>query len=323
MSELALPGSIIEYWSPSKRSRTMYWSARGTVRHVYRFWPLTDVGIRMLGTLEHAFARLPHPRRVHVTDTELGGVGVEVITPHDDPVTGRAAPVGDVLMYLHGGAFLFCGTATHRRLCANLADGLDMPVYSVRYRQLPVAGPGTAVEDAYAAYSALREQLPAGARIVVAGDSAGGFLAAKVCELAALDGAAAPAALVGFSPLLDLDGEIADSAWSTRDAFQPASTVRRAQQLWDRGPVPVRGERSMLTCAPEVFPPTFFTTAAHELVEPHALTFTERLAAHGGVIETHRWRRGMHAFPVLAGLLPESRRAGELAVDFIRRTLAA
>ncbi|MFZ2511709.1 MAG: alpha/beta hydrolase, partial [Gordonia sp. (in: high G+C Gram-positive bacteria)] len=291
----------------------------------YRFWPLTDAGIRMLGTLEHGFARLPHPRRVHVTETELGGVGVEVITPHGDPIASEQAGVpgsGDALLYLHGGAFLFCGTATHRRLCANLADGLNMPVHSVRYRQLPVAGPGTAVEDAYAAYSALREQLPVGARIVVAGDSAGGFLAAKVCELAALDGIAAPAALVGFSPLLDLDGEIADESWSTRDAFQPASTVRRAQQLWDRGPVRVRGERSMLACAPEVFPPTFFTTAAHELVEPHALTFTERLTAHGRVIETHRWRRGMHAFPVLAGLLPESRRAGELAVDFIRRTLA-
>lgn len=317
--------AVTTHRSPSPMARFLYWGSRATLRHVYRAWPLTESGIRGLTKVESGFARLPDPPGVSVEPGTLGGVPVVTTTPDavgDDALD--STPVNNVaVLYLPGGAFMFCGPATHARLCGSLAVHLGAPVHSVRYRKLPEVELDTVVEDVYAAYRALAEQLPAGHRIVVAGDSAGGFLAAKLCELAALDGIRAPAALVGYSPLCDLDGEVRDGSLFTRDAYQPASVVQRAQKVWALASEGLRGERSMLDCDPAVFPPTFITLAAGELVQAGALTLTERLNAAGRTVETHRWYTTVHAFPVLDGLCPESRRARELTVEFLRRELAA
>lgn len=311
-------GPVTTYRSPSPESRFLYWGARATLRHVYRAWPLTESGIRGLAAVERGFARLPQAPGVHVEPGELGGIPVTSMTP----TRGNTHAADDLaVLYLHGGAFVFCGPDTHRRLCASLATGLGSPVHAVRYRKLPEVGVGTVVEEAYAAYRALSEQLPAGHRIVVAGDSAGGFLAAKICELAALDGLRRPAAMVGYSPLFDLDGEIRDGRWLHRDAYQPASTVQRAQRLWALDPDRLRGARSMLEVDPAVFPPTLITLAAGELVEQAALALTEHLHSAGESVETHRWHTTVHAFPVLSGLFPESRRARAITIDFVRSKL--
>ena len=126
---------------------------------------------------------------------------------------------------------------------------------------------------------------------------------------------------MGYSPLCDLDGEVSEGSWLTRDAYQPARTVQRAQKLWARGPDGLRGARSMLDCDPAVFPPALFTLAAGELVEPGALALTEQLHSAGRTVDTHRWHAGVHAFPVLDALTPESRRAGELTIEFLTRVL--
>lgn len=305
---------------PARRTRWMYWGARSTVRQMYRAWPLTARGVRALSLIEAGFGRLPRPANVDVEGQDLGGVPVEVSIP-----VAPAARVTDAaaVLYLHGGAFLFCGTATHRHICRDLAVGLGTPVYSVGYRQLPGAGIGTAIADAYTAYAALRTELGPSAPIVVAGDSAGGFLAAKICELAAADRTVGPAALIGYSPLLDLDMPLTDGPWPTRDALQPARTIRRAQALWndDRGPITMRGTRAMRTGPLREFPPTFLTSAENEVIEEPILEFANRLAANGRSVEAHRWRRTVHAFPVLADATPESRAAIALTVDFLRMTL--
>lgn len=307
---------VTTYRSPSPTSRVLYWGSRATLRHVYRAWPLTEFGIRGLAAVERGFARLPHPPGVAVEASSLGGVPAVTTTPRS------GADGSDVtVLYLHGGAFVFCGPGTHARLCSSLAVHLDAPVHAVRYRKLPEVDLAALIDEVYSAYRSLAEQLPAGHRIVVAGDSAGGFLAAKICELAALDDVRAPAAMVGYSPLFDLDREVRDGSWFTRDAYQPAATLQRAQALWSRGPAGIRGERSMLEVDPEAFPPTLITLAAGELVEDSAIALTERLHAAGRTVETHRWYTAVHAFPVLDGLAPESRRARELTVEFLRRTL--
>lgn len=316
--------AVTTHRSPSPQSHLLYWGARATLRNVYRAWPLTESGIRGLAAVERGFGRLPRPSGVHLESRRLGGVPVVTTTPHAGSADARGATaLSDVtVLYLHGGAFVFCGPDTHRSLCAGLATRLGVSVHSVRYRKLPeVADVGAVVEDVHAAYRALAEELPAGHRIVVAGDSAGGFLAAKLCESAALDGIRAPAALVGYSPLFDLDREVRDGPWLRRDAYQPASTVQRAQQLWACAPDRLRGARSMLDVDPAAFPPALIMLAAGELVEAGALALTEQLSEAGRTVETHRWHSGVHAFPVLNGLTPESRQAGELTVEFLRRVL--
>lgn len=302
--------------SPSVQSQLLYWGARSTVRHVYRSWPLTEMGLRGLALVEGGFSRLRHPAGVRLTSSTLGGVPVVTFTPDPAPVPDVAVDEV-VVLYLHGGAFVFCGPGTHRPLCASLSIGLGVPVHAVRYRLLPQVDLDVTVQDAYDAYRALAEELPAGHRIVVAGDSAGGFLAAKLCELAACDGIRRPAALVGYSPLLDLDAELSEGPWWHRDAFQPASTVRRAQAVWAAQAQSLRGSRSMLEIDPRAFPPVLITLAAGELVEAPALQFTAGLHAAGRPVQAHRWYSAVHAFPVLASLTRESRQALDLTREFL------
>lgn len=302
------------------QSRLLYWAGRATLRQVYRFWPMTGAGIRGLAEVERGFSRLAGPAGVRVERTVLGGTAAETSTPDS---VGPDALADVTVLYLHGGAFVFCGPGTHRGLCGRLAMDLGVTVHSLDYRMLPEVDLATVVADAYAGYRALSEQLPADHRIVVAGDSAGGYLAAAICELAARDGVRQPAAMVGYSPLLDVDGEVREGPWATRDSYQPAVTVQRFQRLWQHHADGLESSRSMLTCDPEVFPPTLITLAAGELVEPAALQLTERLHAAGRPVETHRWYSAVHAFPVLAGLTPHSRHAGRITAEFLRRTMTA
>ncbi|AHH21697.1 alpha/beta hydrolase family protein [Nocardia nova SH22a] len=316
MTTTPVRSPVIAHTSPSPTSVVVYWLARTLLKPIYRVWPLGERGMRALRILETAFSWLPYPSGVHHGVADLGGVGVRTYRPR----RSDSAAVADThVLFLHGGAFLFCGPATHRHVCSRLAETLGAPVYSVNYRQLPEAGVGTSVFDACAAYRALAEQV--GGRIVVAGDSAGGFLAAKICELAELDGLPRPAAFVGYSPQLSLDADRHDPALLKHDAYQPLSAVRRAKAKWLRGDIELRGSRTPIDAPVTAFPPTFLTVAEQELLEPDILAFTERLHEGGVPVETHRWRRQVHAFPVLDRLLPESREAMAATGRFLRTVL--
>ncbi|MFD4443569.1 alpha/beta hydrolase [Nocardia sp. NPDC058519] len=304
----------------SRRATLLYVLARVILKPFYRIWPLNDHGLRALRLIDTTLGLLPYAKTVSLERSSLGGVVVETSA---GPTTAIDTLTDATVLYLHGGGFVFCGLATHRRVCGSLALSLGVPVHSVDYRQLPQAGVGTSVRDAYDAYRALLGVAPDPDKVILIGDSAGGFLAAKICELAHRDGITTPAAFVGYSPQLTLDLDRIDPALLRGDAYQPISAVRRAAKRWSSGPVLLEGTASPADdIAPVAFPPTFLTGVARELLEPDIRTLTGRLSAADRTVETHVWRRGVHAFPVLDTLLPESRHALRLTGEFLRRVLA-
>lgn len=300
-------------------STALWVLAQLTLKPIYRVWPLNDTGVKALRLLDTIFTRLPRPRSSELEFTTLSGVPAEVSRPRRRATDQLA---GIHILYMHGGGFLFCAPTTHRYLCSRLSDTLGVPVYSLRYRKLPAVGVGTAVDDAYRAYRALREHIAATDRIVVAGDSAGGFLAAKICELAHLDGLTAPAAFVGYSPQVDLDIDRHDARLLRNDAYQPLSAYLRAKKHWHRGPIPLRGTRCPADAPADMYPPTFLVAAEGELFETGIRALATSLHKAGQNVQTHIWRHQVHAFPVLDALLPESTHAIELTARFLRTTLA-
>jgi acetyl esterase len=101
---------------------------------------------------------------------------------------------GPLMVYFHGGGFVFGDLDTHEPICAELARRLDMPVLSVDYRLAPEHPWPAGVEDAIAATrwaagnpAALERKVTG---LVLAGDSAGGNFAI-VTALALRDEAAA------------------------------------------------------------------------------------------------------------------------------------
>ncbi|OZD58291.1 lipase [Rhodococcus sp. 06-1059B-a] len=303
----------------SRQARVLSCAMRLTLKPTFSLWPLTDGGIKAIGQLDRAVDRLPKPKRVTIEQVRLGGVPCEKTT---HPKTATGSLDGASVLYFHGGGFVFCGLATHRSACATIAARAGVPVYSVEYRQIPYGGIGTSIADAMASYRAALETVADPSKIIVAGDSAGGYLAMKVAELAVLDGLTPPAAVLGFSPLLNLDLKSHPKEFMKKDAYLPMKQVIALEDRWLNGPDAIAGSPSPIDVDPAIFPPVFLSTAQYELMRPDVEAMTASLAAAGSTVETHVWKGQVHAFPVMAGALPEARVLLDLAVAFAARVLA-
>jgi acetyl esterase len=116
-----------------------------------------------------------------VLDVDAGGVPARLY----DPRNGHGAPV---LVYLHGGGWFSGSLTTVDAACRRIADRSGCAVLSVGYRLAPEAQWPAAVEDAEAAIEWLRANAEVhgvdATRLAVAGDSAGGNLAAVLSRRA-------------------------------------------------------------------------------------------------------------------------------------------
>ncbi|QNG20455.1 alpha/beta hydrolase [Rhodococcus triatomae] len=311
---------VIRHDDVSRRAGLVHLFAQVLVKPLFTYWPLTDRGLAALARLEQAVDLLPKPRGVDIETVRLGGVRCERIT-HPRTATGDLR--GASILYFHGGGFVFCGLATHRPLCGLLAAASGVPVTSVEYRQLPEGAIGASVADALAAYAALVEECEDPSKVIVAGDSAGGYLAMKIAEVATSLGLPAPVAVIGYSPLLNLDFEAHDRALLSRDAYLPLDKVIAVKERWLAGPDVIPGAQSPVDADPRGFPPVFFSAAENEMLRPDLEAMTATLHAAGRTVETHLWRGQIHAFPVIGKILRESRAIIGLSIDFAERAIGA
>ncbi|MCW2771588.1 MAG: lipase [Aeromicrobium sp.] len=304
----------------SLKSRILQRMARIVFKPILLHTPLSDRSLATIRRIDKLSARRKRSRYVEPVRHELGGVPVESMTHQYGPATQMT------LLYLHGGGFFSGSIETHRRICERLALKTGATVISVDYVQLPEGGVAESVQDAIRAYAALVEVSEHPDKIVVAGDSAGGYLTMKVAELASRRGLPAPAALLGFSPLLSVDPERQDKAVvrviRDRDAYLPVSRIAQIRERWlPEDGTPIEGYASPLHAWAYITSPTFFVAVEDEMLRPEVEAMALLLAERGVEVETHLWRKQVHAFPVLADALPESEMALDLAAEFARRAV--
>jgi acetyl esterase/lipase len=130
---------------------------------------------------------------VEVEDLALPGPAGEIRARHYRPASGDSGPL---LVFYHGGGWVIGDLDTHDALCRLTCRDAGVHVLSIDYRLAPEHPAPAAVEDAYAsfrwAYEHAGELGAIPGRVAVGGDSAGGNLAAVVCQLARDEGAPAP-----------------------------------------------------------------------------------------------------------------------------------
>ncbi|CAN5615566.1 alpha/beta hydrolase [soil metagenome] len=131
-----------------------------------------------------------------VIDAPAGGVPTRLFVPHD------AGP--HWIVYFHGGGGVIGSVKASDSATRYIAHKTKCTVASVDYRLGPEHKHPAAIEDACAAYAALVERLPPGAKIAVAGDSFGGFLAAHVEHWAPAHGVRRPDVQCLIYPVVDL-----------------------------------------------------------------------------------------------------------------------
>jgi acetyl esterase len=139
-----------------------------------------------------------------------------------------------LVVYFHGGGWVLGDLETHDSVCRFLALNAAVAVLSVEYRLAPEHPFPAAVEDAFAAFGwAATEHARLGAdpsRIAVAGDSAGGNLAAAVARLARDGEGPSPAMQVLLYPVTDAVG-----GQESRDTFAEGFLLTKAEMDWFEG----------------------------------------------------------------------------------------
>lgn len=304
---------------PSPRSWVVGRVARLVFKPLLQVAPINDRALVAIRSLDKLTARGPRSRYVEPVQFELGGVRVESMTHRYGPTSAMT------VLYLHGGGFFSCGIDTHRRICERLALYSGATVVSAEYVQLPEGDVAASVQDAISAYAALLDVAVDPTKVVVAGDSAGGYLTMKVAELASRRGLTPPAALLTFSPLLSLDPdeekETVQRVARVHDAYLPVRRVARIRERWLPEGSLIEGAASPLEAADLIDSPTFLVAVEDEMLRPEVEAMALLLTERDVEVEVHLWRGQVHAFPVMADALPESKEALKLAADFARRAV--
>jgi acetyl esterase/lipase len=297
----------------SVRARCVYTAARLMLRPLLTYWPLTGWGMRPLALIEAAAGLLPAPYGVRFERVDFDGFRGEWVRPAD------VADDRGAVLYFHGGAFVTCGVATHRHAVVRIAEASGLPVLSVAYRQLPAVPLAGSVDDCVSVYRSLLADGCDPAKIVLAGDSAGGHLAFATALAAAREGLPRPGGLVALSPWLDFDSaaKLAHPN-ASRDAYAPVRRLSALAKLLgadlDPAVSPVNAQLAGL-------PPVLLIAAESEMLRCDAELMAERLADADVPVTLQIWSGQIHAFPVLGDLLPESRAAIQEIAGFVRATV--
>ena len=154
---------------------------------------LTPEEARRRPTIADAVRTVQTQRNLPTTPEPVGNVRDTTITGPAGPVPVRVyTPAGTgpfpAIVYFHGGGFVFATIDTYDASCRALANAAQAVVISVEYRKAPENKLPAAHEDGYAVLQYVMnngaEFGAEGTRVAVAGESAGGNLAADLCLLA-------------------------------------------------------------------------------------------------------------------------------------------
>jgi len=236
-----------------------------------------------------------------------------------DQAAPRSHASSTVVLYLHGGGYIFGSPKTHRQVLLAMAKAFDAPVYGLDYRLAPEHPFPAAVEDAAKAYRWLRTQFPQGS-IVLAGDSAGAGLAIATAIGVRDSGLPAAKAIVAFSPYSDLavTGESVEANAKSCAMFTPRG-IREAAALYLAGANSRDPRASPLYAEFKGLPPMLLFASRHEILRDDTLRLAERAAAAGVNVELVVRDRLPHVWPVFVNILPEAREAFATVTAFARQ----
>lgn len=258
------------------------------------------------------------PSSVKITPAALGGVPGEW-------VEAASQPSAVVLLYLHGGGYFACSVRTHRPFTTGFAlRGLR--VYAPNYRLAPENPFPAAVDDAVAAWHAVRAEVGASTTMVIGGDSAGGGLALATMLKLRDDGAALPAAAALFSPLTDLIG-IGESRRTNdrRCAMFYGKGLARATEFYmaDTGGDPRNPLASPLYADLRGLPPLLIHVGADETLRDDSTELATRARAAGARVDLTVWPAVPHVWQMFHPFVPEGRQSLASAAAFLRRASTA
>ncbi|HEU5111150.1 MAG TPA: alpha/beta hydrolase fold domain-containing protein, partial [Micromonosporaceae bacterium] len=268
--------------------------------YVFELGP--DLGRSTLSRRQSGPATKP---KADVTDLRAPGgphgeVPVRIVRP---PGAGGRLPV---VLFVHGAGWVFGDTVTHDRLVRELATGVGAAVVFPDYRRSPEARYPSAVEECYAVAEWVRHQGSEhgldGSRVALAGDSAGGNIAAALTLLAKQRSGPAFAAQVLFYPVTNAFFDT-----GSYRQFAEGYHLRRDAMIWCWNQYSTAAQRAEITASPlratveqlAGLPPALVITAEADILRDEGEAYANKLRAADVPVTTRRYRGTIHDFVML------------------------
>ncbi|HKW47872.1 MAG TPA: alpha/beta hydrolase, partial [Gemmatimonadaceae bacterium] len=215
------------------------------------------------------------------------------------------------IVYFHGGTGVFCSVTTHDGLCRLLANASGCRVIAVDYRLAPEHPFPAAIDDGMLATSWISEHHADlridPERLVVGGDSAGGTIAAVICQLAMCGGPRIASQLL-LCPVTDLAVESSSRLAFAEGYFIERTTLQWAKAAYCAGADQFDPRISPLRATSHAnLPPAHIHTAEFDPMRDEGEAYARTLEASGVAVNYTCHLGLIHHFYCMAGAIPRAR----------------
>jgi acetyl esterase len=253
-----------------------------------------------------------------VADGSFMGPGGEIRFRRYRPL-GAPAGLLPTLIYYHGGGFVIGNIETHDSTCRRLANKSRCQVIAIDYRLSPEHPFPAPTDDGIAAFRHIRDNAAsfgaAGTRLAVGGDSAGGAIAAVVCQALRDAGESGPAFQMLIYPATDSSKQSA-----SRVAFAEGYFLTKELMDWFwKAYVPAGTDLSDLRLSPLLardfkgLPPAFVLTAGYDPLRDEGRAYADRLIDAGVKTTYVNYPGTIHGFFSLTRFLSQGIKANDEA----------
>jgi len=251
------------------------------------------------------------PRFVNLTPREETPLHAVWLQPPD---AGAA-----VILYIHGGGFVFGSVRTNGEMIGALARSARARTLSLEYRLAPEHPFPAAVADAAKAYRHLLGLGISPQNIALAGDSSGGTLVLNTLLALRDTGLPLPGAAVAFSPWVDLGCSGASFGENARYDFASKEHLLLLARHYLAGKDAANPEISPLFASLSGLPPLLVQAGSRETLVDQIRAFATRARDAGTALTFSEYPEMVHVWHQLRGATPEAARAIAEAGAFIRK----
>ena len=227
------------------------------------------------------------------------------------------------LVYYHGGGFVFPASAAHYRVIKQCALEAECKVVFVQYRLAPENPHPTPSEDCYASLrwtfeNAQKLNIDRNA-IAVGGDSAGGALAAAVCQMSRDRGTDMPVFQLLIYPVTDRRMQTESCRQFTDTPMWNAKLNARMWRdyLQDDSVSPIAYASPMEAESFENLPDAYVETAEFDCLRDEGIAYAEALRKAGAAVELNETKGTMHGFDIVRHA-PTTKKAVSKRIAYIR-----
>lgn len=251
-------------------------------------------------------------RRLELERIEVAGLDTFVAAPVEGPCRGE-------LLYLHGGGYGFCSTATHRALITRLAAVCGVRCVAPNYRLAPEHPFPAAVDDALAVYRARIEGGADREGLSIGGDSAGGGLALATLLRLRESGETLPRSAVLLSPWVDLTSSGASVTGNAPYDYLSYELLQFHARNYLGATPPTDPLASPLFADLRGLPPLLVQAGGAETLLSEGRELARRAEAAGVDVTLQVWEGAIHVFQFFAPIVPEAVPAIRAVRDFLDR----